>query len=159
MQDHLEVGTCDIGEEELIRALKTEKNLILATCADNHASVRPMSHIHDGLDVLFQTCAGSLKVQQIAANPRVALCIGTYQIEGVATVLGNPMAKENAFFAQAYRAKHRSSFKLYSGYRSTVVVRVRIHRARQWRYIGGKPFLAEAHFLQKNTVQKEGENI
>jgi len=149
MQDHLEVGTCAISEEELIRALKTKKTLILATCADHHVTVRPMSHIHDGLDVFFQTGADSLKVRQIAANPRVALCVGTYQIEGTATVLGHPMAKENAFFAQAYRAKHRSSFELYSAYPDEVVVRVRMHRARQWRYVKGKPFMAEANFMQK----------
>ena len=149
MQENLEIGTCPISEEELTRTLETESTVILATCADGHVTIRPISHINDGLDVLFQAGADSLKMQQIAANPRVALCIGTYQVEGAATVLGHPMAKENSFFAQTYRAKHPSSFENYSTYRDEVVVRVRIHRARQWRYIEGKPFLAEANFVQE----------
>ena len=74
--------------------------------------------------------------------------MGAYQIEGTATVLGHPLAKENAFFAQAYQTKHPSSFQNYSAYPDEVVVRVAIHRATQWRYIEGKPFVAEAHFLQ-----------
>jgi|GEM_PF-241184 len=143
----MEIGTCEISKEELIRVLETERTFTLATSADNHVTIRPMSHINDGLALLFQTGADSLKMRQIYANPSVALCVGAYQLEGTAMVLGHPLAKENAFFAKAYQDKHPLSFKSYSAGPEEVVVRVAIHRARQWRYIDGKPFIAKADGL------------
>jgi len=139
----MEIETCAITEDEIILVLKTEVTLILATSADNRVTIRPVSHINDGMDVYFQTSINSLKIQQIRANNTVALCVGTYQIEGVAEVLRHPLDKENSFFAQAYEAKHPAYFRLYSAYSDEVVVRVTIHRATQWRYYDGKPVVAE----------------
>jgi len=102
-----------------------------------------MSHINDGMDIYFQTSVDSLKIRQIKANKNVALCVGTYQIEGVAQILAHPLSKENSSFAQAYKLKHPDSFELYSAYDDEVVVHISIHRVSQWKYIDGKPFVAE----------------
>ena len=139
--------TCQIGAAEVIGVLKKEKVLTLATCADNRVTIRPMSHINVGLDIYFQTGYDSLKMDQIAANPRVALCVGDLEIEGTATTCGHPLAEQNAFFAQAYQEKHPSSFERYSAYEDEIVVRVKIHLVRQWRYIDGKPLIAESEFI------------
>lgn len=139
----MEIETCAIYKEEIIRVLETESTFTLATCAGNRVTIRPMSHINDGLDVYFQTGADSLKIQQIRMNPNVALCIGTFQIEGTAKELGHPLASENAFFATAYEKKHPGSFQKYSAYPDEMVVRVTIHSVTQWRYIDGKPCVAK----------------
>ena len=139
----MDIGKCTITEDELVQALEKETTFTLATCADNRVSVRPMSHINDGPDVYFQTGADSLKMQQMRANRNVALCVGTYQIEGTAQELGHPLDSGNTFFANAYKLKHPGSFDSYSAYEDEVVVRVTIHRATQWRYIDGKPCVAE----------------
>ena len=139
----MEIETCAITKEEVIRALETENTLALATCADNRVTIRPMSHINVGIDVYFQTGVDSLKIQQIRINPNVAICVGTYQIEGTAKEQGHPLASENAFFATAYKKKHPGSFQNYSAYPDEVVVCVTIHRVTQWRYIDGKPYVAK----------------
>ena len=139
----MEIELCTISEDEIINALETETTLTLATCTENRVTIRPMSHINDRMDIYFQTGADSLKIQQIRKNHYVALCVGTYQIEGIAQVLGHPLDKDNAFFAQAYKAKYPDAFELYSAYADEVVVRVAIHRVTQWRYFEGKPTVAE----------------
>ena len=139
----MEIETYAIAKEEVISALETEDTLILATCADNRVTIRPMSHINAGLDVYFQTSDDSLKMQQIRINPKVALCVGSYQIEGTAEEQGPPLASENAFLAAAYEKKHPCSFQKYSAYPDEIVVCVTIQRVTQWRYIGGKPCVAK----------------
>lgn len=136
----------DIKEQEILDLLKSERILTLATCAGNRVTIRPMSHINEGLNVFFQTGKESLKMRQIKENPNVALCIGTYELEGTASELGHPLAEKNKSFAKAYKEKHPDSFERYSAYEEEIVVKVSIHRVRQWRYIDGKPFLAEAEF-------------
>lgn len=91
-----------------------------------------------------------MKMQQIAANPFVALCVGTFEIEGTADVCGHPLSEQNAFFAQAYQQKHPGSFRMYSSLDDEIVMHVTIHRIRQWRYINGKPVLAESNIKRDN---------
>ena len=76
----MEIGRCEITQEEVMQALENESTLTLATCAGNRVTIRPMSHINDGLNILFQTDINSLKMRQIKDNRNVALCVGTYQI-------------------------------------------------------------------------------
>jgi len=139
----MEIETCEISEEEIISVLEKERTLTLATSAGDRVTIRPMSHINDGKDVYFQTSADSLKIRQIKVNKNVALCVGTYQIEGVAQILGHPLSKENSSFAQAYKLKHPDSYELYSTYDDEVVVHISIRRVSQWKYIDGKPLVAE----------------
>ena len=126
----MEIGTREITAEEVTHALETEKTLTLATCAGDRVTIRPMSHINEGLIVFFQTGKDSLKMRQIRENPNVALCIGTYEVEGTAIETGHPLSKENAFFARAYQAKHPGSYERYSGLEDEVVIKVIIHCAR-----------------------------
>ena len=139
----MEIEKCAIAKEEVVSALETEATLTLATCADNRVTIRYISHINDGLDIYFQTGVDSLKIQQIRTNSNVALCVGTYQIEGTAKEHGHPLASENIFFATAYEKKHPDSFQNYSAYPDEIVVCVTIQRITQWRYIGGKPCVAK----------------
>lgn len=141
-----EIKTCAINAEEVVQALEKEKTMILATCSENRVTIRPMSHINDGLSVYFQAGADSVKMQQIRENPNVAMCVGTCELEGVATELGHPLAENNAFFAQGLKAKHPDAFERWSSLEDEVVVKVVVKRARQWRYIEDEPFLAEAEF-------------
>lgn len=106
----------DIGKAEIVDVLESEKTLVLATCAGSRVTIRPMSHVNDGLSVFFQADSHSLKMRQISENPLVALCVGTYEIEGKATVLGHPLAEGTLFFAEKYKAKHPGSFAKYSSY-------------------------------------------
>lgn len=93
--------TCDTYElkEEIITMLEREKHIVLATCSDGHVTARTISHVNAGMDIFFQTDKRFLKVEQILKNPRVALCAGNLQIEGIAKLEGHPSDSENADFA------------------------------------------------------------
>ena len=142
----MEIGTCKLTAQELITALESEKSLILATAANNRVTTRTMSHVNHGLTVYFQTGSGYLKSQQIRINPNVALSVGGYDIEGIATLLGHPTDVENSLFAKLYKEKHPKYTDIWSTCPDEIVVKVEITLARQWRYIDGKPFIAVWQF-------------
>lgn len=132
----------------MLEALGAETTLSLATCAQQRVTIRPMSFVTQGLEVLFQTGAGMLKMRQIAENPQVALLVGTYEIEGIARVTGHPFDPLNDDFLGLYRQRHPGSLARYSALPDEVVVRVGIQRVRQWRYVNQEPMLAEAQLGQ-----------
>lgn len=144
--------TNEICAEDIIRALEKEETLTLATCAGNRVTIRPMSHICQGLSVFFQTGGDSLKVRQIRENPNVALCVGTYELEGTAAFSGHPLDAENTFFAQRYKEKFPEAFKRYSELKDEIVVKVTLSLARQWRYIDNEPILVEKRFNTKAAL-------
>jgi len=140
---------------ELFNALEKEKTMTLATCAKNRVTIRPMSHISNGREIYFQTSKNSLKMQQIMENPNVAICCVTYEIEGKAVIQGHPL--EEPWFMETYRAKHPEAFVRYSNLPDEVIVKVEIHRVRQWQYVNGASLLAEAELTKK--AQQELEEI
>jgi uncharacterized pyridoxamine 5'-phosphate oxidase family protein len=144
--EKLVIGTCAVEKEDVIRTLEKQETIIFATCADNRVTTRYMSHVNDGLNIYFQTGNDYLKMQQIRKNPNVAVSVGTYDIEGTAVELGHPLSGENELFVRLMKAKHPAAFKTYSSIKDECVVKVTVRGVRQWRYIDGKPFLAEGKF-------------
>jgi len=144
------IGTCELSANEVISALEKEKNLTLATCTDSRVTIRPMSHISNGLTIYFQTGEYYLKTQQIKANPNVAISVGTYEIEGLAEIIGHPMDESNQFFIKKFRARHQNYAERWSALPNAVVVKVEIRLVRQWRYIDGKPYIATIRFDKRN---------
>ncbi|MGQ9779143.1 MAG: pyridoxamine 5'-phosphate oxidase family protein [Bacillota bacterium] len=125
--------------QEVEKILAQTPHLVLATAADNRVRARTMSHVNIGLEVYFQTGKGSTKYAQIAVNPRVALCLGNLQIEGVAEVLGHPLAEANREFCRLYRERHPSAYERYSSRPDEVVIRVRPILCTLWKYVDGRP--------------------
>lgn len=142
--EKLIIGTCAVDKEDVIRTLEKKEVLLFATCADNRVTTRYMSHVNDGLDIYFMTGTDYLKMQQIRKNPNVAVSVGTYDIEGTAAELGHPLSDE--LFVRLMKEKHPETFKNYASYVKECIVKVTVRSVRQWRYIDGKPFLAEGKF-------------
>ncbi|WMJ87436.1 pyridoxamine 5'-phosphate oxidase family protein [Anaerocolumna sp. MB42-C2] len=88
---------------EIEEILKSQENIVLATCANNHVTARIINHINDGLTILFSTSRNSEKVEQIEQNPYVALAIGNLKIEAVAELFGHP--KGHSLFLKEYPKK------------------------------------------------------
>lgn len=139
------IGMCELTADDVIAALEKEMTLILATCADNRVTIRPMSHVNEGLSVYFQTGEHYLKSQQIKANPHVALSVGTYEIEGHAEIIGHPTDESNRFFMDKYKVKF-PNYADYSTLPQQVLIKVEINLVRQWQYKNGKPFIAVKRF-------------
>ncbi len=124
-------------KSEIINLIADHANMALATNADNRTTCRMVSCVHEGLEVFFQTSIDTVKFQQIAANPKVALCFGNASLEGGAEILGHPIAVPD--FPVRYKARHPASFKRYSSLEEERVVRVSPGLITLWKYINGKP--------------------
>lgn len=141
-----------ITADEVISTLESESTLILATSSGGRVTIRPVSHVNNGLVVYFQTGKNYLKVQQIQANPNVALYVGEYQIEGLAKIIGHPLSIRNEFFIEKLKTKHNSAFEKWSDYPDEIVIKVETKLARRWQYIDSKPYIAIGQFeIQENT--------
>jgi len=140
------IGFCELSKDDVITALEKESKIVLATCANNRVTIRIMSHVNDGLDVYFQTGEFYLKTQQIKANPNVAFSFGTYEIEGVAEVLGHPMDDSNRLFIEKCKVKHPNAVERWSNVPDQVVIKIKPKLARQWRYVDDKPVIALVRF-------------
>jgi general stress protein 26 len=137
---------CELTSDEVIAALERENTISLATSADNRVTIRPMSHVNDGLTVYFQTGEHYLKSRQIRVNPNVAMAVGNLEIEGTAEIIGHPMNEANRIFIDLYSNKHPNHAGRWSTMPNQVVVKVEITEVREWRYIEGKPVIAIGHF-------------
>lgn len=129
----------DETKKEITEILNKEKYIVLATCADEHVTARTMSYVNTGLDIFFQTDRQFLKVQQMLKNPRVALCTGNLQIEGIVKMQGHPLDHINIEFSNLYKIKHPHSFDKYTSLKEEIVVKVEPYLFTLWKYIDGKP--------------------
>ena len=78
------------------------------------------------------------KVEQIQKNPKVAVCVGNLQVEGMAEFTGHPLKANNAEFSENYRKKHPKPFERYGSLKGEVVIRIRPSLFTFWKYIDGK---------------------
>ena len=140
--------------DELLSIYNTEKHFILATCADDRVTVRPMSYINFGLDLVFGTDQNFLKFEQIKKNPKVAYCLKNIQVEGVAEILGHPSEPQNAEISVRYKEKQPKSFELYWAGKTQIVIKIHPTLFTQWKYIDGKP-CREFYDVKKNESWRE----
>lgn len=127
-------------KEEIIHQLGESKIMVLATASNNRVTARSVSCVFDELRILFQTDSIFTKAKQIKENPYVALCYDNIQIEGMAFLKGHPCDESNRAFIDKYKKYYTSSFKLYSGIKTEVVIEVQPSIITLWKYEYGKPF-------------------
>ncbi|MCL2188525.1 MAG: pyridoxamine 5'-phosphate oxidase family protein [Defluviitaleaceae bacterium] len=167
----MDIQSCTLNAHEVISALENEKTLILATCANHRVTTRHMSHVNEGLDIYFQTGRNYLKSQQIAANPNVAVSVGTFDIEGIATLHDHPLDAKNQFFIEKMKVKHPNAVERWSPLAEEVVIKITVTTARRWRYVNNAPYLDEYYSpvsdvpewreemkIGKPITTEEGEN-
>jgi len=130
------------------------KKMVLATCKDERVTARTMSVILINEIFYFQTDKTSIKYEQIAANPLVALCLDNMQIEGVATVLGHPLHDDNNLFAITFENSYKGSFDAYSSLNNEVLIEVKPNKITLWEYESGKPYRVFFD-IQGQTYSKE----
>ena len=120
---------------EIEKKLQKERSLILATCADEKVTARMVSHINDGLTILFSTSRNSQKAEQMRQNPNIALAIKNTDIEAVAELFGQPSG--HPFFQKAYQKKFPAFGKLYPEDPDTLLVIARPVKITLFKYSKG----------------------
>ncbi len=124
---------------EIAALLAGERHCVLATAAEGRVTAWTMSYVTQGLTVWMQTDRRFLKVEQLVANPRAALCLGNLQAEGTIAFAGHPQAPGNEAFAAAYAARHPSSWASYGALEDEIVLRFEPTDFTLWKYIDGQP--------------------
>ena len=145
-------------QAEIIALLEKSKHLVLATCADNRVTARTMGFASKGLEIIFGTDKRFLKVEQIKQNPKVALCLDSLQIEGVAEILGHPSEPQNDELSKLYKAKQPKSFEMYWAGKTQVVIKVTPSLCTQWKYIDGKP-CREFYDVKQGVAYRENFEV
>jgi general stress protein 26 len=160
--DSQSISPMEINYDELaaeaVHFLDQHNILVFATASADRVTARAMSCVHIGLAIYFQTSNMSVKYQQIVANPKVALCAGNMQLEGLAAIRKHPLESVNAEFRELYQRAHPGFFKAYSHLPAEVVIAVEPHLMTFWKYTDDhKPYREFLHVLEHRAVRVEDE--
>ena len=114
-------------KEEFLRFLESKDNsiMVLATSHEGRVLARNVLIASQGLDLYFFTWGHSRKCAQITANPRVALCKDSVQIEGVAEILGDLVAENTKEHTAVMRKKFPQAIARWEHRPGMVIGRVR----------------------------------
>ena len=124
-------------ENEIILVLEREQSITLATCSKNKVTARTMSHVNDGLIIMFQTGGDSEKASQIRENPNIAFTVGNMQIEAVAEICGH--LKDDKCFIEKYKVKFPAYYDQYSNIEDEILIKAYPTKITLYKYIDGKP--------------------
>jgi general stress protein 26 len=144
-----------ILEQEIIQFLDDHKILILATSANDRVTARSMSCINIGLTIYFQTDKRFIKFEQIKQNPKVALCAGNLQIEGIAEIGNHSLDPSNKEFIELYKINHPDAFKNYSHLENNVVIKVEPTLITLWKYSDGRKPYREFLYIRYHKAERE----
>jgi general stress protein 26 len=117
--------------------VEKKKIAVLSTSAANRVTSRAMCFIRLGEDLYFQTDERFLKIQQIRKNINVAICLDNIQMEAEAEIRGHSSLPVNQDFVKKFKRAHLGSYRMYTGGKHQVVVRLKIKLITVWKYLGG----------------------
>ncbi len=129
--------------------------MVLSTSWKDRVSSRTMSVVRVGGTFYFQTDRMLPKYQQLANNPRAALCMGNIQLEGVCRELGHPL--ENPVFCALYQQHFPSSFERYSFLQEERVFAFTPTFAERWLYREEIPYVERFDFEKGQYLLEEYE--
>ena len=133
----LDVSTFHDKYNEFLSLFDNGKTMVLSTSVDSRVSSRMMSIIvADGL-FYFQTDKTLRKYDQLISNPNVALSSKNIEIEGICSLVGNPL--DNEEFSKAYKKSFLGSFNRYSSLSNERLFSIKPSFIERWLYIDGVP--------------------
>lgn len=101
-----------------------------------------------------QTGADYLKYQQITQNPKAALCVKNFSIEGTCRDLGKPLDNANSAFASAYKKHFLLAYKSYSHIEKERLLEITPTLIYSWSYELTKPYMEYWDF-ENRSYRKE----
>ena len=157
MKDPRVQKALDFDEEcGLLRAfLSSDKHtvMVLATSSKDRVLARNVLIAADDLDLYGFTWKHSRKCAQIEANPRVALCVDTLQLEGRAELLG-PLTNPETPGVTVMRERFPDAVEQWALRPGMIVFRVRPTLVVLAEPVDGKPAL---HFIDFEKREAYGE--
>ena len=108
----------------MFKKLGTSKIMALASSVDDYVMVRNVSCLFYDDKIYFKTDKNFRKTQQLFKNPRVALCVGGVQVEGIAVNKGLVVEEEGRKFETAYKKYLCQSYNAYSHEDTEILIEV-----------------------------------
>ena len=108
----------------MFKKLGTSKIMALASSVDDYVMVRNVSCLFYDDKIYFKTDKNFRKTQQLIKNPRVALCVGGVQVEGIAVNKGLVVEEEGRKFETAYKKYLWQSYNAYSHEDTEILIEV-----------------------------------
>lgn len=134
-------STFEIEYELIEKELKKSGIIVLATSTNDKVTARSMCTLYHQGFIYFQTSSHLEKYKQIKANSNVALTTGYIQIEGKASIIGR--WEDHPELCKEYCKKHLKSYDTYKHLPTQEVVKVKIERVKNWRYLDGVPYMID----------------
>jgi len=111
--------------ELLFNKLQPSKIMALASSVKDHVMVRNVSCLIYDEAIYFKTDKNFRKTKQLYENPRVALCVGGIQVEGIATIKGLVVDEPERKFEKLYQKYLWGSYNAYSHEDTEILVEVK----------------------------------
>lgn len=108
----------------LFKKLEPSKIMALASSVDDHVMVRNVSCLIYDQKIYFKTDKNFRKTKQLYENPRVALCVGGIQVEGIASNKGLVVDEPEQRFQKGYQKYLWGSYNQYSHKETEILIEV-----------------------------------
>ena len=116
--------TFEEGKKLLFNKLGDYKIMALASSVNDYVMVRNVSCLIYDDKIYFKTDKNFRKTQQLFENPRVALCVGGVQVEGIAENKGLVVDEPDRKFETLYKKYLWQSYNAYSHEDSEIIIEV-----------------------------------
>lgn len=116
--------TFEEGKKLLFKKLGDYKIMALASSVNDYVMVRNVSCLIYDDKIYFKTDKNFRKTQQLFENPRVALCVGGVQVEGIAENKGLVVDEPDRKFETLYKKYLWQSYNAYSHEDSEIIIEV-----------------------------------
>ena len=137
--------------------LENVTEMVLSTSCDNRVTSRVISTACYGQKVIFLSWGHHTKCDQIRNNPMVALCHNTFQIEGIASIIGDVMDNNNTDYARLYQAKQSNYFDVFSQFKGMQIIQIEIQCMSCFGFEGNKFYVDRIDLVNKTAYREDLE--
>jgi general stress protein 26 len=143
------------ARKALLAQFDKNGNVVLSTSLNDVVTSRTVTVIPFNNALYFTSIKrpGAMKLAQIEKNPNVAICVGTIQITGVASILGLASEKENAEVMEIYKEKLPDSYERFAVIPSCTVIKVELTTSKNWKVVDKKIEATAIDFINE-TITK-----
>lgn len=116
--------TFEEGVQVFYKKLGNSNIMALASSVNDYVMVRNVSCLFYDGKIYFKTDKNFRKTKQLYENPKVALCVGGVQVEGIAVSKGFVVDEPDRRFEKLYKKYLWQSYNAYSHEDTEIIIEV-----------------------------------
>lgn len=143
--------------EEKVKFLESHHTIVMATSHNNRVTARTVTYATEGLDFYIMSWGHHEKILQIKENSNVALARDNISIQGVAEILGKPLAEKSRKGAEVTKKKHLKEFEIFCRIPGMIMVKVTPKYIKSWVRIDNKFFIEHLDLKNRQAYLQKPE--